>query len=76
MPHATGRCGPTGETKVSLEKAGEIRSEVYIPEQIKTDSLRSSHPSCFNDYQKITNKLGNHFVAVDDITILSYVARV
>ena len=79
MPHATGRKGPRSETKVTVEKAREIRDLVYIPEGISDASLRTEHPSCFNGYEKITKKMleeNNLFVPVGSSRILSYVGKV
>jgi hypothetical protein len=76
MPHATGRSKPRGEGKVSLEKANSLRDLVYIPEEISNSSLRSEHPSCFNDFNKIINSLGNYIVPFGESKILSYVGKV
>ncbi|MBI2146242.1 RtcB family protein [Candidatus Woesearchaeota archaeon] len=80
MPHATGRSGPRGKTKVSLETAASIRELAYIPADISNGSLRTEHPSCFNNYDKIYSKLRNHnglfFVPVGETTILSYIGKV
>lgn len=81
MPHATGRAGPRGEMKVSLEEVREMRKEKwipYIPQGISDSALRSEHPSCFNDYEKIFRKLemeNNFFTSVGQCQILSYVGK-
>ena len=80
MPHATGRKGPRGETKVSLEKAREIRDLVYIPSKISDSSLRTEHPSCFNDFDKIIDKLckwdKSYIYSMGEIQILSYIGKI
>ncbi len=79
MPHATGRVGPRGETKVSLEKAAELRDLVYIPEGIKNSSLRTEHPDCFNNYDNIFKKLreeNNFFIPYGECDILSYIGKI
>ncbi len=78
MPHATGRSGPLGDTKVSAEETGILRQMVYIPPEISVQSLRSEHPSCYNDYQKIFRRLrddNNFFVPLGEMKILSYVGK-
>lgn len=60
MPHATGRRGPISVTKVSLDAVAAMRidpSIPYIPPEIPDTSLRSEHPSCFNDDDKIFKRL-------------------
>lgn len=60
MPHATGRRGPIGVTKVSLDTVAAMRRDPsipYIPPEIRDTSLRSEHPSCFNDDDKIFERL-------------------
>ncbi len=79
MPHATGRRGPLGEIKVSAEEAELLRQMVYIPAGISSHSLRSVHPSCYNDYGKIFRKLrdeNNFFVPMGEMKILSYIGKV
>lgn len=78
MPHATGRRGPRGQTKVSVEQAGSIRKLVYIPSGISDKSLRTEHPSCFNGFSKILNcsSVGKYIVPLSDIEILAYVGKV
>ena len=80
MPHATGRKGPRGENKVSLAKVKEIRDLVYIPSGISDTSLRTEHSSCFNDFDKIINKLckwdKSYIVDIGEIRILSYIGKI
>ena len=76
MPHATGRSGPRGKTKVSPEKAAEIRKTVYIPEKISNSSLRSEHPSCYNNFDKIYDTLIDYIIPVGESKIKSYVGKV
>lgn len=87
MPHATGRRGPLSTTKASLDKVAAMRrnpSMPYIPSQISNASLRSEHPSCFNDYKIIEclrYKYSEHFdlpymVSLGECRILSYVGKV
>lgn len=76
MPHGTGRSGPTGEKKVSSEEAKSLRGKLYIPEEISDSSLRSEHPSCYNSYGKIFNKLGKYIIPLGNCRILSYVGKV
>ena len=76
MPHATGRSKPRGEGKVSLEQANSLRDLVYIPEGISDSSLRTEHPSCFNDFDKIVTSLGEHIILYGQSKILSYVGKV
>ena len=76
MPHATGRSGPRGSTKVTEETAAELRKMVYIPEQISNSSLRTEHPSCYNGYDGIINKLREFIVPLGSSKILSYVGKV
>lgn len=88
MPHATGRRGPIGITKVSLDAVSAMRknpSIPYIPPKISDASLRSEHPSCFNDYDKIMERLKYQIspnfehtypVLLGQCCILSYVGKV
>ncbi|MEK6920979.1 MAG: hypothetical protein AABX82_03795 [Nanoarchaeota archaeon] len=82
MPHATGRAGPRGQMKVSLEEVREMRKQPwipYIPAGISDTALRSEHPSCFNNGDKIFRKLGlenKFYVSVGECQILSYVGKV
>ncbi len=82
MPHATGRAGPRGEMKVSLEEVKKMRrqpSMPYIPAGISDTALRSEHPSCFNNDEKIFRKLGvenNFYTSVGQCQVLSYVGKV
>ncbi len=79
LPHATGRRGPLGSTKVSLEEAASLRQMVYIPSGISAASLRSEHPSCYNGYEKILRKLrreNNFFIPLGETRILSYIGKV
>ncbi len=88
MPHATGRSGPRGEMKVSLEEIREMRCQPqipYIPSGISDTALRSEHPSCFNNFDKILEKLKypisehfqeNYFIITGQSKILSYVGKV
>ena len=82
MPHATGRAGPRGEMKVSLEEVREMRRQPsipYIPKGISDTALRSEHPSCFNDYDNIFRKLGvenKFYTSIGECRILSYVGKV
>ena len=57
MPHATGRRGPLGDSKVNPEEVDILREMVYIPPAISSNSLRSEHPSCYNGYDKIMDRL-------------------
>jgi hypothetical protein len=76
FPHATGRAGPRGATKVSLEEASELRNSLYIPEEIKDTALRSEHPSCYNDFENILNKLSKKIHLIGESEILGYVGKV
>lgn len=79
LPHATGRRGPLGSTKVSREEAEKLRQMVYIPKEISSASLRSEHPSCYNGHEKIIRKLrqeNNFFIPLGETRILSYVGKV
>lgn len=76
MPHATGRAGPRGIKKVSLEKAADIRKLVYIPKIISGNSLRSEHPSCYNNYKKIMDIFFKEIVPISSIRILGYVGKI
>ncbi len=76
MPHATGRSGPRGETKVTPEEAATLRQQVYIPAGISDRSLRTEHPSCYNDFDKIFDKLRAFFVPMGETQILSYVGKI
>ncbi len=88
MPHATGRKGPLGMTKVSLSEVSAMRKDPlmpYIPPKISDASLRSEHPSCFNDYAKIMERLqykinthfdNKFFIPLGQCRILSYVGKV
>jgi len=79
MPHATGRRGPLGDTKVNPEEVDILREMVYIPPGISSNSLRSEHPSCYNGYNKIMDRLlheNNFFIPVGETRILSYIGKV
>ncbi len=80
MPHATGRKGPRGEHKVSLKEAASLRDVVYIPEGISDSSLRTEHPSCFNSFDKIIEKLcqwdKNYLYPIGEVKILSYIGKI
>ncbi len=88
MPHATGRAGPRGELKVSLEEVREMRKQPwipYIPTGIPDTALRSEHPSCFNNSDKIFEKLRykiserlteTYYIPTGEAQILSYVGKV
>ncbi len=76
MPHATGRSGPRGNTKVTRIQASLVRKMVYVPNKITDSSLRSEHPSCFNGYDKILNSLGKFIYPIGDIEIRGYVGKV
>lgn len=79
MPHATGRRGPLGDTKVEVGEVEILREMVYIPPAISSHSLRSEHPSCYNGYNKIFERLRdeNHFfVPLGEMKILSYIGKV
>ena len=79
MPHATGRRGPLGSTKVSPEEADSLRQRVYIPSGISSYSLRSEHPSGYNGHQNIMRKLyqeNKFFIPLGETRILSYVGKV
>ncbi|MFH1290633.1 MAG: hypothetical protein ABIH92_04455 [Nanoarchaeota archaeon] len=76
MPHATGRQGPRGKTKVTPEEASTLRESVYIPQKISDQSLRTEHPSCYNGFEKIFDKLGPNFSVRGKARILSYVGKV
>jgi hypothetical protein len=76
MPHATGRSGPRGEKKVSLERAAEVRQYAYIPPGISDASLRTEHPSCYNDFEKVFSKLRDKgFVPLGESEILAYIGK-
>ncbi len=76
LPHGTGRSGPRGETKVTPAEASRIRGLVYVPESISNDSLRSEHPSCYNGYDNIFEKLRRYFNPIGETRILSYIGKV
>ncbi len=85
MPHATGRSGPKGEKKVSIDEVRSIRDLVYVPKEISDSSLRTEHSSCYNGFGKIIEKLGSgkleskenpYIVSIGTATILSYVGKV
>lgn len=80
MPHATGRRGSRGAHKVSEERAAEVRKVVYVPQEISSSSLRSEHPSCYNGFDKIFDKLlapdRKYFIPIGETRILSYVGKV
>lgn len=82
MPHATGRTGPIGQTKVSLEQVREMRRMPgipYIPPGIPDSALRTEHPSCFNSDDQIFRKLGiknNFYTSLGECQILSYVGKI
>ena len=80
MPHATGRAGPRNAMKVSPEEAAKLRDSVYIPPGISNESLRSEHPSCYNDFNKIFRKLLTpecpYFRPLGETQILSYVGKI
>jgi hypothetical protein len=76
MPHATGRCGPRGDFKVDVEKVKDLRDLVYIPETISDSSLRSEHPSCYNNIDKISEKLVGYLLPLGEVRILSYIGKV
>ena len=75
MPHATGRIGPTGENKVSLEKVEELRRQLYIPKGISSSALRAEHPDCFNNFDGILSILGEYMVTLAEIKILGYIGK-
>ncbi len=75
MPHATGRVGPRGSTKVTCKQAAELRALTYIPAGISNQSLRTEHPTCYNSFEKIFGKLGSHMLTVGESQILSYVGK-
>ena len=75
MPHGTGRRGPRGDTKVSLKDASELRKMVHIPAGISDSSLRTEHPSCYNNFNNIINNLGDYIVSMGTSVILSYVGK-
>ena len=75
MPHATGRVGPRGSTKVTSKQAAELRALTYIPAGISNQSLRTEHPSCYNSFDKIFRKLGPHMLTMGEAKILSYVGK-
>lgn len=73
MPHATGR---SGIAQATIEQAVNVRNLAYIPRDIPSESLRSEHPSCYNDFEKIFAALlgkERHFVPIGEARILSYV---
>lgn len=76
MPHASGRSGPRGKTKVESEVAGEIREYVYIPERISNDSLRTEHFSCYNPASKIFDYFKENTLLVAESEILGYVGKI
>lgn len=74
MPHATGR---KKATKVTAEQASLLRKFVYIPKEIPDSSLKSEHPSGYNDFNKILERLGGkYFISIGEIEILSYIGKV
>lgn len=76
LPHGTGRKGPISEVKADIEKIKKLRQEVYVPKMIKDASLRSEHPDCYNDSQKVYEKLHKHMSAVGQIEIKAYIGKV
>jgi len=76
FPHATGRCAPRGESKVSVEEAASLREMVYIPAVISDSSLRTEHPSCYNNFDQIFKSVGSYLVSLGEIKIKSYVGKV
>ena len=76
MPHASGRKGPTGDFKVSIEKANEVRNLVYVPEIISDSSLRSVHPDCFNNSTKIYRQFGKQMVGLGETRIKAFIGKI
>ncbi|MBI5797947.1 RtcB family protein [Candidatus Woesearchaeota archaeon] len=88
MPHATGRAGPRGKMKVSIDEIKKMRRQKwipYIPSGISDTALRSEHPSCFNNFDRIFERLRypaskhfteNYFLVTAEARILSYVGKV
>ena len=76
MPHASGRRGPTGDFKVSVEKAKEIRNMVYVPELVSDSSLRSFHPDCFNESTPIYRKFGKQMVGLGETRIKAFIGKI
>lgn len=78
FPHATGRRGKRGETKVTAEQAAGLRKFVYIPEGIADSSLRTEHSSCYNGYDRIFRAMRKQdfFLPVGQMEILSYVGKI
>lgn len=76
MPHSTGRKGPIGETKVDISIADGLRKKVYIPKLVNSSSLRTEHPLCYNNCEKILRKFGKHIIPLGGIEILSYIGKI
>ncbi len=76
MPHAGGRKGPTGDFKVSAEKAKEVRDIVYVPGPISDSSLRSVHPDCFNGSTPIYRKFGKQIVGLGETRIKAFIGKI
>jgi hypothetical protein len=76
MPHGTGRKGPLSQVKASMEEAEELRKTVYIPDLVKTPSLKGEHPLCYNGPEKVLDKLGMHIASLGETKILAYVGKI
>ena len=76
MPHATGRSGRRGATKVSIEHAREIRESVYVPQTIRDASLRTEHPSCFASFDAIFEHLSRYMVPQGEMRIAAYIGKI
>ena len=76
MPHGTGRKGPLSQVKATTQDTERLREKIYIPDLVKTASLKSEHPLCYNDPGKIFDKLKEYIVPLGEVKILSYVGKI
>lgn len=76
LPHGTGRAGPRGELKATETAIEELRTKVYIPLGISNHSLRTEHPSCYNNYEDVVQRLTKYIIPIGVCRILSYVGKI
>lgn len=76
LPHGTGRAGSRGDLKATEEAVAELRSKVYIPSGISNSSLRTEHPSCYNSYEEVVQRLTKYIIPIGICRILSYVGKI
>jgi len=76
MPHASGRKVKTGDFKASLESVSEFRKLIYIPEEVKDNSLRAEHPDCFNTLNDFTDEFKLYFNSIGEVNIIAYVGKI